>query len=134
MSRPTTLKAFCEGEWSAFPNSLRIQIANEIKGLSKEYILGVNESEYVAHMVDRFILEPLVLNKDSESIAPPQVTKEPVPSDYGFRPYGGASSALRDVYVFRVTYCFTGSPILFQLRPSSGFLTTAQITVDSENS
>lgn len=99
------------------------QIKKKIESLSKEYILGVDETEFISYLVEDFKLLPLVVYEESEVIEQPKVSKEKMnahPREYVYE---------QDVYIFNVKYTFSGSAVLFKIRPSSWEMTSYEIFV-----
>lgn len=76
------------------------------------------------YLIDRYTLEPLEVITNSEYIGQPGVSKEVARENYW------GEDLKQDVYVFTVSYSFTGSPILFSVRPSTWVMTANEISVD----
>ncbi len=76
-------------DWHAFQDKTIQAIDNEIENNSDDYILNVNEDEYISYLVDKFTYEPLSIDKDSEEVEKPNEIKEDL-SQYGdvFSRYG----------------------------------------------
>ena len=89
------------------------QIKKKVEGESKEYILGVDEQEYKDFLIEEYSLEPLQIYEESESVDKPIKKKEKVSS------YRAGYVYEQEFYYFFVSYTFTGSPVLFHIRPSS---------------
>lgn len=119
------MKAFYEIDASSFTNQLSEKIKNEISGKGKEYVLKVDEEEFKKYLVESFTLEPLQIDRSSEVVHEPRISKEYV-QDHMFR----QERYERDVYTFTVSYAFTGTPVLFRVRPHSWVMTTANIDVN----
>jgi len=88
-------------------------IRKAIEAKSKEYILGVNEDEYLDYLISEYSVEPIKIFPESEKIDKPQIKKEKMstgfPREYEY---------FADVYYFNVHYNFSGSAVLFKIRPS----------------
>jgi len=121
MSASFFCDSFSKIDWSGYEQGLRKSVKDEIDGLSKEYLLGVEETEYKKHLTQKYTLELLAVLKDSERIREPRIEKRE------FRDFG--RTLHRDTYVFSIEYNFTGSPALFQVRPSSWTMTSHPIHV-----
>jgi len=103
------------------------QIKKKIGGERKDYILGVDEEEYINYLISDFQLVPLIIQKESEKIEHPLSSKEKLrgfPRDFEFE---------QDVYTFTISYKYSGSSILFKVRPSSWTMTSNEIFLN-ENS
>ncbi|MFA7420737.1 MAG: hypothetical protein WCZ90_13715 [Melioribacteraceae bacterium] len=121
------IKSFYEQDFSDFTYRFSDQIKSEIEQKGKEYVLNVNEEEYKNYLVSQFELVPLEILKDTEEIYKPKVQLE----DYEDR--FGRGMHKREVYVFTVSYSFTGTAFLFRLKPSTWTMTTNEIEVDERN-
>ena len=118
------IKSFYEKEFSDFTFGFSAQIRNVMEQKGKEYILNVNEVEYKNFLVNEFLLIPLEVKSETEEIKKPEVIFE----DYEDRVRGRMQR--REVYLFTISYSFTGTPFLFRLKPSTWTMTTNEIDVD----
>ena len=121
MSRSFACNSFAELDWHDYERTLQQSVKSEIDGLSKQYLLGVDEDEYKEHLVQQHRLEPIEIFKESEHIREPRIEKQ------AFQDYGRTIHC--DTYVFQVEYRFTGSPGLFQVKPSSWTMTSHRISI-----
>ena len=124
----TKIRAFAEVNSSSAEDQFKNGIKKYIDEKSKEYILGVDEEEFVEYVVNEYTIEPLKVFQESEKIDKPTVRKEKF-TDRHFRDY----EYEKDVYYFDVRYKFSGSSILFKIRPNSWTMTTYEIEVDDTN-
>jgi len=118
------IKTFIEVDSFSAKDQWKEQIRKKIESETKEYILGVDEEEYMNFLIEDFKVIPLVIYEESEQIEQPQVTKEKVTGrlrDYEYD---------QDVYIFTVRYTFSGSSVLFKIRPSSWTMTSYDISVN----
>ncbi|MBK9149647.1 MAG: hypothetical protein IPM26_01055 [Saprospiraceae bacterium] len=123
----TKVNSFCEISSFDFTRQLTEKIKSEIEGKGKEYILGVDEEEYKNYLIEKYSLEPLTIDYNSETIDEPTVSKEWL-EDRFFREKYQA-----EVFNFTIRYNFTGSPVLFKVQPSTWTMTSAEIYVDEQN-
>ncbi len=123
----STIKAFYEVDSYDFTRQLSEKIKNEIEGKGKEYILGVDEEEFKNYLIDKYSLEPLVIDFESETIDEPTVSKEWL-EDRIFRERYQA-----EAYTFTIRYNFTGSAVLLKVKPSTWTMTTTEIYVNEQN-
>ncbi len=121
----TKIKAFAEIDSFSAEKQFEDNIKKHIEGKSTEYILGVDEEEYKEYLLSEFSVEPLKVYKESERIDKPIVKKEKF-RDRSYRDY----EYEKEVYYFTVHYAFSGSPVLFKIRPSSWTMTTYEISVN----
>lgn len=124
----TKIKAFAEIDSSSARDQFENNIKKYIEGKSKEYILGVDEEEFIEYMINEYSVEPLEVYQESERIDKPTIRKE----KFTDRHYGDYEYE-KEVYYFNVHYKFSGSSVLFKIRPSSWTMTTYEISVDDSN-
>lgn len=122
------MKSFYEIESYDFTSQLSYKIESEIVNKGKDYILRVDEEDFIKFLIDKYALVPITLDFDSETIAEPTISTEIVED----RVFGEKYKT--DVYSFTVIYKFSGTPILFRVKPSSWQMTTTDITVNERNS
>lgn len=123
-----SIKSFSEIRSSDFTQQLSNELRKEIESKPKEYILGVDEDEFKAYLVDSYSLEPLVIDYDSEIIEEPVVSLELV-EDSLYR-----VKRQIEVYTFTIIYKFTGSSALFNVIPNTYTMIAAEIFVNEQNS
>jgi len=104
------------------------KIKSEIEGKGKEYILGVEEEEFKAYLIDKYSLEPLNVDFESETIDEPTISKEWIEDRFYREKYQA------EVFSFTIRYKYTGSSILFRVQPSTWTMTSAEIYVNEHNS
>lgn len=126
MSRHFSCRSFNEDQWHSYRQTLENQLVTEIHSQRKEYIIAVDESQYISHLIDKYTLSPLVVDNESETIANP-TTLVQTREDYGRR-------FQVEAYAFNIKYRFTGSAGLFRVQPSTWTMTTAAIQVEPETS
>jgi hypothetical protein len=126
MSGQFSCNGFAEIDWHAYDQTLRQRIKERIHDQTKEYILGVDETEYKEHLVSEYTLEAIEILQGTQEINQPRVEQRL------FRdPLGG--SGYRDAYVFNVQYGFRGTAELFRVKPSSWTMTSYPICVNAMN-
>jgi hypothetical protein len=121
----TKIKAFAEVDSFNAEKQFEDNLKKHIEGKSKEYILGVDEEQYKEYLLSEFSVEPLEVYKESERIDKPIVKKEKF-KDRSYRDY----EYEKEVYYFTIHYKFSGSPVLFKIRPSSWTMTTYEISIN----
>lgn len=122
-----TINSFSEISSFDFIEQLSDKIKSEIEGKGKEYILGVDEEEFKAYLIDHYSLEPLSIDYNSEIVDEPKVSKEWVEDRFYREKYQ------TEVFSFTIRYKFTGSSVLFRVRPSTWTMTSAEIYVNEQN-
>ena len=70
------MRAFNEIQFYDFQNGRHADIINEIQGKGKDYILKIDEEEFINYLHDKYILEPLVIHTETESFGTPYISKE----------------------------------------------------------
>jgi hypothetical protein len=122
-----TIKSFSEISSFDFTRQLSDKIKSEIESKGKEYILGVDEEEFKAYLIDHYSLEPLTIDYNSETVDEPTVSKEWVEDRFYREKYQ------TEVFNFTISYKFTGSSVLFKVKPSTWTMTSAEIYVSEQN-
>lgn len=121
-----TIKSFAEKDSYTYKQELSNRLANEVLQKPKEYILGIDENEYKNYLIDKYTLEPLMVDFESEIIEEPHKSKEWVDDRFYRERYQ------TDVYTFTIKYNFSGSAELFGVRPDTWTMTTTEIHVDEQ--
>lgn len=122
----TKIKAFAEIDSFSAEKKLKNDIREYIEGKSKEYILGVDEEEFLEYVINKYTIEPLKVFQESEKIDTPTVRKKKNVNNY-FQGY----EYEKDVYYFNVHYKFSGSSVLFKIQPNPWTMTTYEIAVNN---
>lgn len=123
-----TIKAFFEIDSYSYRKEKSNKIVSEITNKGKEYILGVDENEFVEYLVDKYSLEPLIVDRNNPTIDEPTISQEWLED----RMWRGKYQA--DVYTFTIYYKFSGSAELFRVRPDTWSMTSTEIYVNEQNS
>ena len=120
-------------EWHDFHDKIINEIDCEIEKCSDEYILNVNEDEYITYLIEKYSFEPLVIDNDSEEVEKPEEFKEELSqydNRYAYAKYG----CYRNGYSILISYSYRGSGELFKVRPNSFTLTSNKIMIDEYSS
>jgi len=115
------INSFMEKDNSAYRDILISNIKREIESNSKDYILNVDEAEYLQYLEEKYKLFPLEIDKSSEHINEPYIEKE----ERENRHWGGTYIA--EVYNIKVSYPYTGTKELFYIKPSTWTMTHYRI-------
>jgi hypothetical protein len=75
------MRAFNEARVTDAIEQWKAQIKNEIAALKKDYILGVDETEYQEFLLDKYTLQPLEIEFESEDFGEPLKKKESMESE-----------------------------------------------------
>lgn len=119
------MRAFNEISHYDFENGRHSDIKREIQSKGKDYILKVDEQEFIEYLYQKYLLEPLKVYEDTETFDTPQVSKERVNDRF----YDDTSYQV-DVYTFTVKYKYTGSEELFRVHSNPWTMTSYDIQVD----
>lgn len=122
------MKAFNEITAFDYTDQQLKKIKSEIEKKPKEYILGIDEEEYITYLKSEYSLEPLTILWHEETVNKPTSRKEWKEDRFYQERYD------TEVYTIKITYPFTGSPSLFEVRPNSWVMATREIDVESYNS
>ena len=121
------VKSFSEIDRSSFLNQLTEKVKNEINGMGKEYILKVDEAEFKNYLVNKYSVDPLIIDFKSEQIGEPDIKQEWVE---GWR--GRGEKYLTDAYTFTVRYSFIGSSVMFKVQPETYYLRNGDIYINDQ--
>ena len=99
--------------WFNFSQEREISVSKEIKSSSKDYILNVNERDYVDFLINKYYLHPLNIDVSTENVKPPVKMER---ENYDERQRMQYS---RYYYACEVTYNFEGDSDLWDVRPST---------------
>jgi hypothetical protein len=118
------MKSFSGISWLDFPRQHFERIKEEILSKGKDYILKIDEEEFIEYIVEKYRLEPLQIHLETESISEPikKLEKRSDPWGYYFD---------TEVYYFTISYQFTGSEELFFVQPNPR--TTASYDIHVKN-
>ena len=122
----STIQSFNEISNSSFKDQLKSLVKKEINGQSKEYILNIEEVEYLEYLKDEFTLEPLKIHDDTEVIEPPITVKERNYYERLGREYE------TEAYEFTIKYNYEGSAVLFKIQPNPWTMTSHEISVNEQ--
>ena len=117
------INSFMEKDNSAYRDLLISNIKREIENNSKDYILNVDEDEYLQYLEEKYKLSTLEIDKSSEHINEPFIEKE----ERENRHYGGTYTA--EVYNIKVSYIYSGTKELFYIKPSTWTMTHYSICI-----
>jgi hypothetical protein len=105
------MEPFTKISWLDFPAIYSQNIIQEITSKGKEYILKVDENEFINYLVEKYRLEPLKILYETENISTPIKSQVRRNNTWGEQ-YKAES------LTFRLTYNFEGSADLFSIRPN----------------
>lgn len=117
------MKAFNKTSWLDFPKYYYQSIREEISSKGKNYILNVDETEFIEYLSEKYRIEPLNIILKSEEVSPPVKSQERVNNNWG-------EEYLADCYNFRIKYHFTGKADLFAVKPNPYTYSTYDIDVN----
>lgn len=121
------MKAFSKISWLEFPKIYTQTIIEEINSKGKDYILKVDENEYVKYLIEKYRLEPLKILVDTEEVSNPIKSQEQRNDGFG-------RIFMSNYWTFRITYRFEGSADLFAIKPNPYSHSTYDIDVNRQNS
>ncbi|MBZ4042364.1 hypothetical protein [Flavobacterium hibisci] len=116
------MKSFSGISWLDFPAQHFGRIKEEILSKGKDYILKIDEEEFIEYLVEKYKVEPLQIYLETESVSEPQKKIEKRSDPWGY--YFDA-----EVYYFTVSYEFSGSEELFFVQPNPRTMVSYDINV-----
>lgn len=125
-----TVNIFFEAELSAYFDSLRNRMKSTVYEETAEYLLNVNEEEYVEHLLSSVRLEPLQIHFDDTYAT---VREEQIPADrfpgrgFEFSVEPGRSYPKQ---VFRYHIPYSGTEELLRYTPNPRILNTHPVDLD----
>lgn len=123
----TTIKSFYEIHSHHFKKLLNDKIKEEIENKGKDYILGIEEDKFKEYLIDKYSVESLSIDYDSEIVDKPTISKEWVENRLFNDKYE------TEVFTFTIRYNYTGSGILFKVQPDSYQMTYQEIYLNEQN-
>ncbi len=119
--------AFSEYDGFSLIENQKAQIVSDINSQPDNYILNVNKTEYIEHLVLKYTIRPVELYRDqlSASTYEAQIPAERHPHSYWV---DSGESYTRDIIKFHLP--FTGDPELLKVRASTYSLSAPRITVE----
>ena len=70
------MKSFSKISWLDFPRIYTQSIIEEINSKGKDYILKVDENEYINYLIEKYRLEPLKILVETEEVSNPIKSQE----------------------------------------------------------
>lgn len=120
------IKAFYEIDSYSYRKEKTKEIIREIINKGKEYILCVDENNFIDYLIAKYRIEPLKVDIKNPIINPPNISKEWI-EDRMWR-----EKLETDVYTFTINYNFEGASELFRVRPDTWSMSTTEIYVDDQ--
>jgi hypothetical protein len=117
------IKSFNECSIYQFQESQKQSIQTTIESLDKDFILYVDEQQYIDSLASRYFFEPIELDISSEYIPEPRPVSINQTERMG-REY------IAEGYQFWVTYKFSGNGEVFKIHPTTWTITSRQIYLD----
>lgn len=121
------IRSFSEKEEYAYIEELMNKINNAIQSTSKDYILNIDEDEFINYLEEKNRLIPLKIDEKSEHISEPAIKKE-----YRENRVWGERFVV-DVYEFKISYLYSGTKELFGISPSTKTLISYDIFFEKDN-
>lgn len=107
--------SFSGTDWNSFQNNIFHAIDKELYSCTDDYLLNVNEEEYITYLTNKFELEPLIINKESEEVDTPTEFREDLSQyDYSYTRFG----RYREGMSIKISFSYTGNAELFKVRPN----------------
>jgi len=126
-----SINIFAEGDLSHYLAALHEEIRAAIRSETAEYILNVEEDDYLHHLLDRFRLEPLQIHFDKVFASP---REEMIPAEK----FPGSSFIVRagerySKQVFRYYISYEGMEELLKYFPNPRILWSHEVELEDGN-
>ena len=124
-----TFKVFGEHELSGYLSGIKDYIQSLIKNKSEDYILNVNETEYVNSLVGEYSVSPINIDFGDVSVTDyeKQIPAEDFPRNFYVRP---GESYPKLAVIYHLPY--TGNVYLLECYPSTRILFTTEVFLDNQ--
>lgn len=121
--------AFSQHDGYSVIEGQKQKIVADINDQQDNYILNVNKTEYIGHLVATYTIHPIEIHSDQLSVSTEQrmIPAEMYPGSYHVRP---GKSYPRDVYTFHLP--FTGQADLLKVRASTFSMSAPRIGVKGQ--
>jgi hypothetical protein len=121
--------AFSEMDGFSVLQNRKEQALQAIRNQTDDYILNVNQSEYIEHLVSEYSIPPLEIHQDqlSVSVKERMIPAERHPSTYWVK---GGQSYPKDVYTFHLP--FSGDSQLLKVRASTFSMSAPRILTTNQ--
>ena len=127
-----SINIFAEGDLSNYLAALHEKVRATIRSETAEYLLNVNEDEYLHHLLDRFRLEPLQIHFDKVSVSP---REEMISGDrfprFDFMITDPGAKYQKQVFRYYIPY--EGTEDLLKYTPNPRILWTQEIELEDGN-
>jgi hypothetical protein len=123
----STFKLFYESDFTQWESSRMRELAESVKAEDEDYILNVNEEQYLEHLVSEFSIDPLVFHFDSVEATDEE---KMIPAEQ-FPPMSFVSrgqSYLKHVFTFHVPV--SGSIGLLRMAPPTRLAWTIEVRLN----
>ncbi len=117
------MDSFTKISWLDFPKIYYQNIREEINTKGKDYILKVDENEFIDYLIEKYRIEPLKILLESESVSQPTKSQVRRNNMWG-------ETYLADTFIFTITYNFEGKADLFAVKPNPFTYSTYDINVN----
>jgi hypothetical protein len=117
------MRSFAEIYWYDFPKLHYQKVKDEITSKGKDYILKVDENEFIGYLIEKYRVEPLKILNESKKVSPPRKSKERRQDMF-------RQEFMSDAYQFTVTYPFKGHGELFKVQSNPCIISSYEINVN----
>src|SRR5260370_16583865 len=122
----TRIRLFGENDFHKWEQGWSQALKEKIQKEPRDYILNVNEAEYIEHLTDTYRVEPVELDLSAAEATDAERTLSEAVWLAGHRP----SSTGRTMAVYTFHIPFTGLAELLRCKPTTGYLNTFEVQVD----
>lgn len=120
------MKSFAEISWLDFPRTYYQTVQKEIEKKGKDYILKVDQNEFIKYLIEKYRIEPLKILIETETISEPIKAKERQVDMF-------RREFMANTFTFKIKYQFSGHGGLFRVQPNPHDWDSSEINVDFHN-
>jgi hypothetical protein len=128
-----SINSFSELNWDSFQDNIFKEIDEELLRCSDDYILNVNVEDFISYLTEKYKLEPLNILLETEEIDTPKEIRQDLSEVQPYSILTRCGTRYRNGYQIKISYSFTGSTVLFSVRPNPFTMTSYEINVEDSS-
>lgn len=128
-----SINSFSELNWDSFQDNIFKEIDEELLKCSDDYILNVNVEDFISYLTEKYKLEPLNILLETEEIDTPKEIRQDLSEVQPYSILTRCGTRYRNGYQIKISYSFTGSTVLFSVRPNPFTMTSYEINVEDSS-
>lgn len=129
----TKVKIFGEQDLRAYLGERLSHLQNEVHAEGNNQLLNVNETQYVDYLVERYRIDPLILQWDAMTVSEREemIPAERFPFDFGMDEFDRGKQYPKQVITYQIP--FSGDRELLRCKPSTMILWTQDLRLQANS-